>query len=412
MDILHRCCAGLDIHKKTVVACVRRIDAAGHAHQEIRTFGTMTCDLLALSDWLAGQGVEHVALESTGAYWKPVFNILEGRFGVMLVNARHIKQVPGRKTDVRDCAWIAQLLQHGLLRASFVPPPPTRELRDLTRPRAQLVAEKATAANRVQKVLEDANIKLASVATDVLGVSGRDMPGALIAGEDDAAKLADKARKRLRNKIPALQTALRGRVTEHHRFQLRLLLDHVTHLEGLIGRLGGRIEAVMAPFAEAVERLTTIPGVEQRAAEVVIAEIGPDMSQFPTAEHLASWAGMCPGNNESAGKRKSSKTTKGSRWLRQMLTQAAWAASHTKDTYLSAQYRRLAARRGKKRALVAVGHTLLVITYHLLKNHTTYKELGGDFLEHLEPDQLTRQLVERLEKLGHNVILQPKEDTA
>jgi transposase len=412
MDILYRCCAGLDVHKKTVVACVRRIDATGPARQEIRTFGTMTCDLLALSDWLAEQGVEHVAMESTGVYWKPVFNILEGRFAVMLVNAQHIKQVPGRKTDVKDCAWIAQLLQHGLLRASFVPPPPIRELRDLTRQRSQLVAEKATAANRVQKVLEDANIKLASVATDVLGVSGRDMLEAIIAGEDDAAKLADQARKRLRHKIPALQTALRGRVTEHHRFQLRLLLDHVTHLEELIGRLGARIEEVTAPFAEAVERLTTIPGVEQRAAETVIAEIGPNMEQFPTADHLASWAGMCPGNNESAGKRKSGRTTKGSRWLRQMLTQAAWAASHTKDTYLAAQYRRLAARRGKKRALVALGHTLLVIMYHLLKNRTTYQELGGDFLERLEPDRLTRQLVKRLEKLGHNVILQPKEDAA
>jgi transposase len=412
MDILYRCCAGLDVHKKTVVACVRRIDAAGQARQEIRTFGTMTCDLLALSDWLAEQGVEQVAMESTGVYWKPVFNILEGRFAVMLVNAQHIKQVPGRKTDVKDCAWIAQLLQHGLLRASFVPPPPIRELRDLTRQRTQLVAEKATAANRLQKVLEDANIKLASVATDVMGVSGRDMLEAIIAGEDDAEKLADKARKRLRNKIPALQTALRGRVTEHHRFQLRLLLDHVTHLEALIGRLGGRIEEVMAPLAAAVERLTTIPGVEQRAAETVIAEIGTDMNQFPTAEHLASWAGMCPGNNESAGKRKSGKTTKGSRWLRQMLTQAAWAASHTKDTYLQAQYRRLAARRGKKRALVALGHTLLVIMYHLLKNRTTYQELGGDFLERLEPDRLTRQLVQRLEKLGHNVTLRPKEDAA
>jgi transposase len=412
MDILYRCCAGLDVHKKTVVACVRRIDVAGQARQEIRTFGTMTGDLLALSDWLAEQGVEQVAMESTGVYWKPVFNILEGRFAVMLVNAQHIKQVPGRKTDVKDCAWIAQLLQHGLLRASFVPPPPIRELRDLTRQRSQLVAEKATAANRVQKVLEDANIKLASVATDVLGVSGRDMLEAIIAGEDDAAKLADQARKRLRHKIPALQTALRGRVTEHHRFQLRLLLDHVTHLEELIGRLGARIEEVTAPFAEAVERLTTIPGVEQRAAETVIAEIGPNMEQFPTADHLASWAGMCPGNNESAGKRKSGPTTKGSRWLRQMLTQAAWAASHTKDTYLAAQYRRLAARRGKKRALVALGHTLLVIMYHLLKNRTTYQELGGDFLERLEPDRLTRQLVKRLEKLGHNVILQPKEDAA
>jgi transposase len=412
MDILYRCCAGLDVHKKTVVACVRRIDAAGQARQEIRTFGTMTCDLLALSDWLAEQGVEHVAMESTGVYWKPVFNILEGRLAVMLVNAQHIKQVPGRKTDVKDCAWIAQLLQHGLLRASFVPPAPIRELRDLTRQRAQLVAEKATAANRIQKVLEDANIKLASVATDVLGVSGRDMLEAIIAGEDDAEKLADKARKRLRNKIPALQAALRGRVTEHHRFQLRLLLDHVTHLEELIGRLGGRIEEVMAPFAEAVERLTTIPGVEQRAAETVIAEIGPNMEQFPSAEHLASWAGMCPGNNESAGKRKSGRTTKGSRWLRQILTQAAWAASHTKETYLAAQYRRLAARRGKKRALVALGHTLLVIIYHLLKNRTTYQELGGDFLERLEPDRLTRQLVRRLEKLGHDVTLRPKEDAA
>jgi transposase len=412
MDILYRCCAGLDVHKKTVVACVRRMDAAGQVRQEVRTFGTMTRDLLTLSDWLAAEGVEHVAMESTGVFWKPVFNILEGRFAVMLVNAQHIKQVPGRKTDVKDCAWIAQLLQHGLLRASFVPPPPIRELRDLTRQRSQLVAEKATAANRVQKVLEDANIKLASVATDVLGVSGRDMLEAIIAGEDDAEKLADKARKRLRNKIPALQTALRGRVTAHHRFQLRLLLDHVAHLEALIGRLGARIEDVIAPFAEAVERLTTIPGVEQRAAETVIAEIGPNMEQFPSADHLASWAGMCPGNNESAGKRKSSRTTKGSRWLRQLLTQAAWAASHTKGTYLAAQYRRLAARRGKKRALVALGHTLLVIVYHTLKHGTTYQELGGDFLEQLEPERLTRQLVRRLEKLGHQVTLKPKEDAA
>jgi transposase len=412
MDLLYRCCAGLDVHKKTVVACVRRTDATGQTRQEIRTFGTMTCHLLALSDWLGEQGVEQVAMESTGVYWKPVFNILEGRFAVMLVNAQHIKQVPGRKTDVKDCAWIAQLLQHGLLHASFVPPPPIRELRDLTRQRAQLVAEKATAANRLQKVLEDANLKLASVATDVLGVSGRDMLEAIIAGEDDAEQLADKARKRLRKKIPELQTALQGRVTAHHRFQLRLLLDHVAHLEALIGRLGGRIEEVMAPFAEAAERLTTIPGVEQRAAEVIVAEMGTNMDQFPTAEHLASWAGMCPGNNESAGKRKSGKTTKGSRWLRQVLTQAAWAASHTKDTYLAAQYRRLAARRGKKRALVALGHTLLVIVYHVLKHGTTYQELGGDFLERLEPERLTRQLVQRLEKLGHQVTLQPKDDAA
>src|SRR5215471_574717 len=271
-------------------------------------------------------------MESTGVYWKPVFNVLESRFQVILVNAQHIKQVPGRKTDVKDCAWIAQLLQHGLLKASFVPPTPLRELRDLTRQRAQLVAEKATAANRVQKVLEDANIKLASVATDVLGVSGRDMLEAIIAGEEDAEKLADKARKRLRHKIPALQTALCGRVTEHHRFQLRLLLDHVTHLAELIGRLGGRIEEVMAPFVEAAERLMTILGVERRAAETVIAEIGPNMEQFPSADHVASWAAMCPGNNESAGKRRSGRVTKGNRWLKRILVQAAWAATHAKGT--------------------------------------------------------------------------------
>src|SRR5438309_1515740 len=412
MDIVYRCCAGLDMHKKTVVACVRRVDAAGHVCQDVRTFGTMTCHLLALCDWLVEQGVEQVAMESTGVYWKPVFNILESHLAVLLVNAQHIKQVPGRKTDVKDCAWIAQLLQHGLLRASFVPPPPIRELRDLTRQRAQLVAEKSAAANRIQKVLEDANIKLACVASDVLGVSGRDMLEAIIAGEEDAEKLANKARRRMRQKIPQLQTALQGRVTAHHRFQLRILLDHVTHLEALIGRLGGRIEDIMVPFAEAAERLTTIPGVEQRTAEILIAEVGTDMNQFPTAEHLASWAGMCPGNNESAGKRKSGRTTKVSRWLRQALTQAAWAASHTKDTYLAAQFRRLAARRGKKRALVALGHTVVVIAYHLLKQGTTYHELGGDFRERLNPERLTRQLVKRLEKLGHRVKLEPMPDAA
>jgi transposase len=412
MDILYRCCAGLDVHKKTVVACVRCLDQAGRVSQEVRTFGTMTADLLALADWLAERGVTHAAMESTGVFWKPVFNLLEGRVDVILVNAQHVKQVPGRKTDVKDSQWLADLLQHGLLKASFVPPAPIRELRDLTRQRAQLVADKATVANRIQKVLEDANIKLGCVATDVLGVSGRDMIEALIAGETDPEQLADKARKRLRAKIPALQAALCGRVTDHHRFQLRLLMDHLVQLEALIGRLVTRIEEVMAPFAEAAQRLMTIPGVEQRTAEVVVAEIGTNMEQFPTAAHLASWAGMCPGNNESAGKRRSGRTTKGSRWLRQVLTQAAWAASHTKDTYLAAQYRRLAARRGKKRALVALGHTLLVIIYHLLKDGSTYQELGGDFLERLEPERLTRQLVRRLEKLGHQVTLKPKEDAA
>jgi transposase len=368
----------------------------------------MTGDLLALADWLAEHDVTHVAMESTGVYWKPIFNVLGGRFEVILVNAEHIKQVPGRKTDVKDCQWIAQLLQHGLLKASFVPPLPIRELRDLTRQRTQLIQEKTAAANRIQKVLEDANVKLAGVATDVLGVSGRDMLEALIAGETDPAKLADLARKRLREKIPALRLALQGRVTDHHRFLLRMHLDHVTHLEELIGRLGARIEEALAPFAEAEERLQTIPGISQRVAETVLAEIGPQMEQFPSADHLASWAGMCPGNNESAGKRRSGRITKGNRWLKRILVQAAWAASHTKGTYLAAQYRRLAKRRGCKRALVAVGHTLLVIIYHVLKRATTYAELGADFLERLEPARLARQLVRRLEALGHKVTLEPR----
>jgi transposase len=369
---------------------------------------TLTADLLALADWLAEHGVTHVAMESTGVYWKPVFNLLEGVVHVILVNAEHVKQVPGRKTDVKDCQWLAQLLQHGLLKASFVPPEPIRALRDLTRQRTQLIQERSAAANRIQKVLEDANIKLASVATDVLGASGRDMLEALIAGETDPAKLADLARKRLREKIPHLQLALRGRVTEHHRFLLCLHLDHVTQLEELLGRLNVRIEEALAPFAEAATRLQAIPGVSQRVAETVLAEIGTNMDQFPTDGHVASWAGMCPGNNESAGKRRSGRVTKGNRWLKRILVQAAWAASHTKRTYLAAQYRRLAKRRGCKRALVAVGHTLLVIIYHVLKRGTTYVELGADFLERLEPTRLTRQLVKRLEALGHKVTLEPR----
>ncbi len=406
MDTLYPRCAGIDVHKNNVVVCVR-CDRPGKVYEEIRTFSTMTRDLLALADWLTGQGVTHVAMESTGVYWKPVFNLLEGSVHVILVNAEHIKQVPGRKTDVKDCQWIAQLLQHGLLKASFVPPEPIRELRDLTRQRTQLIQERSAAANRIQKVLEDANIKLASVATDVLGVSGRDMLEALIAGETDPEKLAELARKRLREKIPALQLALQGRVTDHHRFLLRTHLDHVTHLEELIGRLSARIEESLVPFAEAVERLQTIPGVSQRVAETVTAEVGMNMEQFPSADHLASWAGMCSGNNESAGKRRSGRTVKGNRWLKRILVQAAWAASHTKGTYLAAQYRRLAKRRGRKRALVAVGHTLLVIMYHVLKRGTTYAELGADFLDRVEPERLTRQLVKRLEAMGHKVTLQP-----
>ncbi len=405
MEILYPCCAGLDVHKDTVVVCLRRVSAGGQVRKQIRTFGTMTGQLLALVDWLVEEGVTHVAMESTGVYWKPLFNLLEGRVQVILVNAQHIKQVPGRKTDVKDCEWLAQLLQHGLLKASFVPLRPTRELRDLTRLRTQLVRQAATVANRIQKILEDANIKLGSVASDVLGELGRDMLRALIAGVTDPEKLAELARKRLRAKIPALRLALQGRVSDHHRFLLQLQLDQLQSLEDLIGRLNARIEAARASCAEAVELLQTIPGVSQRVAETVLAEIGTQMEQFPTAAHLASWAGLCPGNNESAGKRRSGRTTKGSRWLRGMLVQAAWAASHTKDSYLAAQYRRLARRKGRKRALIAVGHPLLVIIYHVLKKGLPYQELGGDSLDRLEPERLTRQLVRRLEQLGHQVTL-------
>jgi transposase len=412
MEMIYTRCAGLDVHKKMVMACVRLTDPAGQVSESVRAFGTMTAELLALSDWLAEQGVTHVAMESTGVYWKPIFNLLEGRFEVLLVNPGHMKNVPGRKTDIKDCQWIAQLLQHGLLRGSFVPPKPIRELRDLTRQRSQFVAEKAAVANRIHKVLEDANIKLGAVATDVLGVSGRAMIGALIAGCEDPEELAELARRRLRRKLPELRSALQGRVSEHHRFLLRLLMSHLDALEDLIGQLNGRIETAMAPFLAEVERLETIPGVDRRTAEVIVAELGTDMNQFPSADHLASWAGMCPGNDQSAGKRRSGRTTKGDRWLRAALTQAAWAASHTKGTYLSGQYHRLAKRRGKKRALVAVGHTLLTIAYYVLKRGTTYVELGAEFLDRLDPERTTRHLVKRLEQIGYQVSLKPRDEAA
>jgi transposase len=374
LDIVNACCAGLDVHKRTVVACVRRVGPDGQIHRQVRTFHTMTIGLILMSDWLAEQDVSHVAMESTGVYWKPVFHLLEGRFEVLLVNARHMKQVPGRKTDVKDAEWIAQLLQHGLLQASFIPPPPIRDLRDLTRQRAQLVAERAGVVNRIHKVLEDANIKLSSVATDVLGVSGRSMLAALIDGNDDPEKLAGLARGKLRDKTAELIQALRGFVSDHHRFLLRTLLRQIEQLEGLIAEYSARIEAVVIPFSEAAARVETIPGVGSRAAETIVAEIGADMSVFPTAGHLASWAGLCPGNNESAGKRHTGKTTKGSQWLRTVLVQVAWSASHTKTTILSATYRRWAKRMGKKKALVALAHKILVLIHKLLKDQITYQE--------------------------------------
>jgi transposase len=408
MDVVFSCVAGLDVHKKTVVACVRRLNG-GRISKQVKTFGTMTRSLLELGDWLSQEGVTHVAMESTGVYWKPVFHLLEGRFTeLLLVNAQHIKNVPGRKTDVKDSEWIAQLLQCGLLRGSFVPPPEIRQLRDLTRQRSQLVADRARVANRIQKVLEDANIKLASVATDVLGVSGRAMLAAMVGGESNPDVLADLAKRRLRAKLPQLQEALLGHVTDHHRFLLRTLLEQVDALERLIDSYSERIEQASAPFAPIRDRLQTIPGVDQRTAECMIAELGITMSQFPSAGHLASWAGLCSGLNESAGKKRSSKTRRGSRWLRQTMVQAAWAASHTKATYLAAQYRRLAGRRGRKKALIALAHTILGIVYHLLSKTTVYSDLGPDYFERRDTERLTQNLIDRLQRLGHKVTLEPQ----
>jgi len=407
MDTLYPCCAGLDIHKEIIVACVRKALGGGKAQQEVRTFRTETSGLVALANWLTEEGVTHAAMESTGVYWKPVWNVLDGVIELLLVNAEHIKKVPGRKTDVKDSQWIAELLQHGLLKASFVPERAMRDLRDLTRQRVQLVRQKVQVSNRIQKTLEDANIKLASVASDVLGKSGRAMIRAIVSGEGDPVVLADLARQRLRVKIPQLQEALLGEVTAHHRFLLGMLMDQVEFLEGQIARLGARITEVLpAPFEEALQRLVTIPGIEQRAAENIVAELGADMTPFPSAAHLASWVGICPGNHESAGKRRSGRTTQGNAWLRVTLVQCAWAASHTKGTYLSAQYKRLAARRGKKRALVAVGHTLLGIVYAVLKKKSTYRELGADYLDRQDKGRLTARLLQRLAKLGVKVTVE------
>src|SRR5215469_2922167 len=398
-------CAGLDVHKATVAACVRTPGTGRTRRQEVRTFGTTTADLLALRDWLCAHGVTHVAMEATGVFWKPVYYVLEDEFTLLLVNAAHVKQVPGRKTDVADCAWLAQLLEHGLLRSSLVPPRPIRDLRDLTRLRKSLIQERTRVANRLHKVLQDSGIKLSSVATKVLGLSGRAMLNALMGGTTDAEQLAELARGRLRSKLPALRQALVGRFRPHHAFLVGRLLAHIDYLEESIIEISGRIAESLGPFGTVLERLVSIPGVGRRTAEVLIAETGADMSRFPTAAHLSSWAGMCPGNDESAGKRRSGKTRRGNPWLRDALVEAGNAASHTKTTALAARYRRLMHRRGHRKAIVAVGRSILEISYYIFSRATTYQELGRDYFDAQHSERLKRHSLALLQRLGYRVTL-------
>jgi len=461
MEIVHRCCCGLDVHKKMIVACLIVLDAAGQRQRETRVFGSMTKDILALADWLTGAGCTHVAMESTGVYWKPIFNLLEGQFEVILANAQHLKAVPGHKTDIKDAEWIADLLQHGLLRPSFIPPAPQRHLRELTRYRSTLVAERARLVNRVHKLLEDTNLKLTTVVTDVTGVSARAMLAALLTGETDPETLALLARGKLRKKREQLAQALHGHLQPHHRFLLTTQLAHLDFLDEQVAHCDSEIqrhitqsippavsaepsvtatrdepppeltplqatppsspgeEAQRAPaastplsFAEALTLLDTIPGVNQRLAEIFLAEIGTDMSRFPDDQHLASWVGICPGNHQSAGKHLSGKTRKGDRWLRQALIEAAHGAMRSKDTYLSAQGKRLGARRGKRRAVVAIGHSILVIVYHVLKHKQPYQDLGRNYFDERDRTMVARQSVRRLEQLGYTVTLETPGEAA
>jgi transposase len=410
MDTLYDRVAGLDVHLKTIQVAVRCRQESGKLVTEVRSFGTMTSELRALASYLEAMGVTHVAMEATGVFWKPAWNVLEGRFALLLVNPRHLKKVPGRKTDVTDAAWIAQLLQCGLLRSSFVPPRPLRNMRDLTRLRAKLAEEHTRVVNRIHKVLQDANIKLGSVASDILGLSGRKMLHGLLKGQS-AEELAELALGQLRKKIPQLKLALDGHFTEHHHYLLKHLLHHLEHVERQTRELSRRIAHGLSELlpAAARDRLDEIPGVNQTTIENVIAETGPDMSVFPDEHHLASWCGMCPGNEESGGRRLRSRTRKGNPWLRRALTEAAWAASHMKDSYLAAQYRRLVGRRGKKRALIAVAHSLLSVIFHVLKHEVEYRDLGPDYFDRLEPERMKRYLVKRLQKLGYDVTLGPRD---
>jgi transposase len=409
MQVIYQRCAGIDVHKKTVVVCVLLTQADGTVQKQTRTFATMTADLLALDEWLRSLHIEHLALESTGVYWHPIWNILEEGRHILLANPQHLKAVPGRKTDIKDAEWLADLHRHGLLKASFIPPKPVRVIRELTRYRKTLVQERAREVNRLQKVLEGANIKLASVATDVLGKSGREMVEALVGGEQDAQALSELARGRLRARLPALRLALEGRVQPHHRFLLGRILAHIDFLEESIQEVQRAIEERLAPFEEAVTLAQSVIGIQATAAAAIVAEIGIEMHRFPSDKHLASWAGISPGNKQSGGKRLSGATTSGNPYLRAILGEVAWAIARTKDNYLSAFYHRVARRRGKQKAIMALAHKVLVILYHVLREKKPYTDLGADYFDTLDASRIQRHHVRRLEQLGYTVMLTPQE---
>ena len=402
MEILHPRCAGLDVHKDSVVACARVVAAKG-VEQHVETFATTTAALLQLSDWLTGYGVTHVAMEATGIYWRPVWHVLEGSFDLVLANAMHIKNVPGRKTDVNDAMWIADLLAHGLIRSSFVPPTSVQELRTLTRTRKQLVRERASHVQRIDKVLQDANLKLGSVLSDIMGQSGRAILAALVAGETDPERLVTLVSDRVKARRREIVEALRGRVTPHHRFLLQLHLDQVATLEAAIAKVDAEVGESLAPFRAAAQRLTTIPGVSAVAAAVLVAEIGIDMTRFPSAGHLRSWAGLCPINDESAGKRRSTRLRKGAPWLKTTLVQAAWCATRAKKSYLRAQFLRLKARRGPRKAIVAVAGSILTAAYYMLARGEDYHDLGPTYFERADRQKAARRLLRKLGELGFQV---------
>lgn len=414
MEVLVPRCAGLDVHKKSVVACALVGEADAVITPEVETFGTMTADLERLAEWLAERGIADVVMEATGVYWKPVYNVLERRGGLRLVvaNAAHLKAVPGRKTDVKDAVWLARLLRHGLVRASFIPDREQRELRELTRYRTALIRERASEVNRLQKTLEAANIKLAAVITDVTGVSGQKILDALVNGEEDPAKLVDLADPRIRKKREALERALVGQLSPTLRFVVTHQLRHLHELDDLVDACDAEVERRMRPFAGAIARLDEIPGVGTRTAQVIVAELGVDMSRFPSHRHAAAWAGLCPGNNASGGKRRRARVRKGSPWLRGALGEAAWAAGRCRDGYLPEQFRRLAARRGRKRAIVAIGHSILVIAYHLLARDTSYTDLGPEHFDRRDADRVKRRSIQRLQALGYHVSLTDTKEVA